>query len=74
MAKQVFMNQFELATHWRMPLKTLRNWRYKGYGPACLKMGRQRLYRIKDIHEFEIKNDIHEYYNNGNEEIVLTES
>ncbi|MBX9453298.1 MAG: helix-turn-helix domain-containing protein [Mesorhizobium sp.] len=42
-----------LARRWSISLKTLRNWRVSGYGPAFRKIGRSVRYAMSDIQQFE---------------------
>ena len=39
----------DLSTMLGIPLSTLYNWRYTGYGPPALKIGRHLRYRLTDI-------------------------
>ena len=43
----------QLAKRWDMNLSTLRQWRWRGYGPSYLKIGKKILYRMQDIEAFE---------------------
>lgn len=43
----------ELAERWRVSVRTLQSWRWKGRGPAYLRVCGRILYRIEDIVEFE---------------------
>ncbi len=42
-----------LAQRWSISLKTLRNWRVSGCGPAFRKIGRSVRYAMPDIVQFE---------------------
>lgn len=42
-----------LAQRWSISLKTLRNWRVSGCGPAFRKIGRSVRYSLSDIEQFE---------------------
>lgn len=42
-----------LASRWNITTTTLKQWRWNGKGPRYLKMGRQVLYRLIDIEQFE---------------------
>lgn len=56
----VMLTPVELAKRWRMDVRTLSNWRFKGKGPAYVKMGEGRntkvLYRLEVIEAYEAKN------------------
>jgi Helix-turn-helix domain len=47
----------ELAERWRMPPKTLRDWRLRGYGPQAVRLGRGERgffrYRLSDVERWE---------------------
>jgi hypothetical protein len=43
----------EVARRWRMHEKTLAQWRWKGKGPAYVKLGRRVFYRREEIERFE---------------------
>lgn len=43
----------EVAERWRVSPRTLQSWRWKGRGPAYLRVCGRVLYRIEDIVEFE---------------------
>ncbi len=47
------LDQFELATQWKMSHRTLERWRSEGHGPAYLKLGGRVLYRVEDVETFE---------------------
>lgn len=42
-----------LASRWNVTATTLKQWRWNGKGPQYVKIGRQVLYRLKDIEQFE---------------------
>ncbi len=44
-----FMTTSDLAERLRTPQSTVRYWRYIGYGPPGLKVGRRVLYRVTDV-------------------------
>ena len=50
------LNQFQLAKRWGIAQKTLENWRWRGEGPAYLKLGGRILYRVEDIERYEVEN------------------
>jgi excisionase family DNA binding protein len=39
----------EVAAHLGVPVKTLYQWKYRGTGPAALKVGRHLRYRWHDV-------------------------
>lgn len=39
----------EVAAHLGVPVKTLYQWKYRGTGPAALKVGRHLRYRWRDV-------------------------
>ena len=43
------MTPRELSAYLGVPSATLANWRYQGYGPPFVKVGRQVRYRIDDL-------------------------
>jgi predicted site-specific integrase-resolvase len=48
-----FLNQSRLASRWHLSPRTLERWRWKGEGPAYLKLGGRVVYRIEDILAYE---------------------
>jgi len=44
-----FMTTSDLAERLKTPQSTVRYWRYTGYGPPGLKVGRRVLYRVTDV-------------------------
>jgi predicted site-specific integrase-resolvase len=48
-----FLNQSRLANRWHLSPRTLERWRWKGEGPAYLKLGGRVVYRIEDILAYE---------------------
>ena len=50
------LNPFQLARRWGVTPKTLQNWRYKGKGPAYLKICGHIVYRQDDVEQFETNN------------------
>lgn len=55
----VLLTPQEVASRWRVDVKTLSNWRVKGRGPHFVKLGEGRntrvLYRPEDIEAYELK-------------------
>jgi hypothetical protein len=47
------LSQSELATRWRMSMRTLERWRWLGEGPCFIKLGGRVVYRLADIEAFE---------------------
>ncbi len=45
--------QSELATRWRISMRTLERWRWMGEGPRFIKLGGRVVYRLADIEAFE---------------------
>jgi hypothetical protein len=47
----------DLSARWQIPVKTLRDWGYRGYGPQPVKLGRGRAgavrYKLADVERFE---------------------
>jgi hypothetical protein len=43
----------ELASHFRTTPGTVRYWRYVGYGPKGIKVGRKVLYPVAEVERFE---------------------
>ena len=48
-----FLNQARLADRWHISPRTLERWRWKGEGPAFVKIGGRVVYRLDDIRAFE---------------------
>lgn len=42
-----------LAARWNITTHTLSQWRWNGYGPKFLKVGRQITYKLQDVELFE---------------------
>ena len=47
------LNQIDLAARWKISPRTLERWRWKGDGPAFMKIGGRVVYRIADIEAYE---------------------
>lgn len=47
------LSQSELATRWRISMRTLERWRWLGEGPRYIKLGGRVVYRLTDIEAFE---------------------
>lgn len=47
------LSQSDLATRWRMSMRTLERWRWLGEGPRFIKLGGRVVYRLADIEAFE---------------------
>ncbi|WP_412507300.1 helix-turn-helix transcriptional regulator [Roseovarius sp. SYSU LYC5161] len=48
-----FLNQVHLARRWHVSPRTLERWRWKGDGPAYLKIGGRVVYRLADVETYE---------------------
>ncbi len=48
-----FLNQARLADRWHISPRTLERWRWKGEGPAFVKIGGRVVYRLDDIEAYE---------------------
>jgi hypothetical protein len=47
------LGQNALASRWNISPRTLERWRWRGEGPAYLKIGGRVAYRLADIEAFE---------------------
>ena len=48
------LNETQLAERWGMTTRTLQGWRYKGKGPAYIRIGERSIfYRIEDVEAYE---------------------
>lgn len=47
------LNQVELAARLKISPRTLERWRWKGLGPAFLKIGGRVIYRLDDVEAYE---------------------
>ena len=54
----IHFHQVQLAKRWNISERTLERWRWKGTGPAYIKVCNRVLYRMEDIEAFERKNRI----------------
>ena len=48
-----YMTTAEVAERFRRPEATVRWWRYIGYGPESIKVGRSALYPVEAVEAFE---------------------
>lgn len=48
-----YMTTAEVAARFRRPEATVRWWRYVGYGPESIKVGRHALYPAEAVQAFE---------------------
>ncbi len=48
-----FLNQSRLANRWQISARTLERWRWKGEGPAFVKIGGRVVYRLEEIVAYE---------------------
>jgi predicted site-specific integrase-resolvase len=53
MQTRTCLNQRDLAARWTISARTLERWRWKGEGPAYLKIGGRVVYRIEDVLAYE---------------------
>lgn len=51
----------ELAKRLHLSVGTIHNWASLGIGPAYMKVGRRRLYRLEDIQEWEASQVIEQH-------------
>ena len=47
------LNQHDLATRWRMSVRTLERWRSQRQGPPFLRLGGRIVYALSDVEAFE---------------------
>jgi hypothetical protein len=48
-----YMTTAEVAARFRRPEATVRWWRYVGYGPDSIKVGKHALYPVEAVEAFE---------------------
>jgi hypothetical protein len=48
-----YMTTAEVAERFRAPEGTVRWWRFSGYGPASIKVGKRALYPVEEVEAFE---------------------
>ena len=48
-----YMTTAEVAERFRTTPETVRWWRFAGYGPPSIKVGKRALYAVEDIEAFE---------------------
>jgi Helix-turn-helix domain len=48
-----YMTTAEVAARFRRPEATVRWWRYTGYGPESIKVGKAALYPVEAVEAFE---------------------
>lgn len=48
-----FLTQRDVAVRWKLSIRTLEGWRYKGVGPTYTKIRGRVLYSIEAIERFE---------------------
>lgn len=53
MARDQWMTPDEVAERLRVPRATLYAWRYRGIGPAAVRVGRHLRYRIEAVEQWE---------------------
>lgn len=59
MQTKTCLNQRDLAERWTISARTLERWRWKGGGPAYLKIGGRVVYRIEDVLAYEQRRHRH---------------
>jgi hypothetical protein len=47
----------QLARRWGLSERTLRNWRWRQFGPTSLKIGGRVVYRLADVEAFEASSE-----------------
>jgi hypothetical protein len=52
-AVNFLLTEAQVSERWRISVKTLRNKRVSGGGPAFVKLGRSVRYRLEDVVDFE---------------------
>lgn len=50
---ELFLTDVQLALRWGISVKTIRNWRADGIGPAHVKLNGAVRYRLTDIIDYE---------------------
>ena len=50
---QTFLSQNQLAARWGLSPRTFEGWRWRGVGPAFLKLGGRVVYRLEDVRAYE---------------------
>jgi hypothetical protein len=50
-----FLTQRELATRWKISIRTLERWRGERYGPAWISIGGSIRYCFADVQAFEVE-------------------
>ena len=56
-----FLTPPEVAQRWRVSIRTLEGWRFKGIGPTFVRIGSRVLYRAAQIEAFENQNSSLDY-------------
>lgn len=49
----IYFTQKQLARRWGLSPRTLERWRFRGFGPRFLKLGKRIKYRLAEIETFE---------------------
>ena len=52
------LNEQALADRLGLSVRTLQRWRWKGKGPAYLKLGGRVVYRLEDVEAWELANRV----------------
>jgi hypothetical protein len=52
----IFLDRKQLGLRYNVTRKTLANWAARGYGPPCVRVGKQPLYRLCCVKDWENRN------------------
>lgn len=53
--KELYLTAKELSARLRRPDGTLRNWRYRRFGPPWIKLGKEVLYPLAGVEKWELE-------------------
>lgn len=53
--QQKYLTPVELAERLRRPEGTIRNWRWRGFGPKWVKLGKHVLYPLDEVEKWELE-------------------
>lgn len=53
MPERIWLSPAELAERFGVPLATVYKWRYGGYGPVSVKIGRHVRYSLAEVERWE---------------------
>jgi hypothetical protein len=51
-----YLKEVDLSERWGISVRTIQRWRWKGKGPAYLKLGGRVVYRLCDVEAWEASN------------------